>query len=76
MVAEHLGFGAHDAQAVKRLLKSRKNLMSRRAPKTAWAHYNLVVAKTATARKAGMSPDEALSLALEYLRDKFTAQSS
>jgi hypothetical protein len=76
LVAEQLGFAAHDAQAVKKLVRSRKNLMSRRAPKAAWAHYGLMIAKTAEAGKAGMLPNEALSLALEYLRAKVTAQSS
>jgi hypothetical protein len=76
MVAEHLGLGAHDSLAVKQLLQSRKNLMSRRAAPEALAIYDLMIAKAAEAGHAGMSPNEALSLALEYLRARFTAQSS
>jgi uncharacterized protein YoaH (UPF0181 family) len=74
LVAEHLGLGAHDARSVQKLLQSRKNLMGKRASSEARAQYHLMMSSAAKARADGMSHDETLSLALEYLRDKLMAQ--
>jgi hypothetical protein len=76
MVAEHIGLGAHDPRAVQRLVQSRKNLMDKKASPAALRIYDLMITGAAKARTDGMSPDEALSKALDFLREKITAQSS
>lgn len=76
MVAECLGSGAHDSQAVKQLLQSRKNLMDKRASPAALQQYDRMIASAAKARKAGMTPNETVALVLDFLSEKITPQSS
>ena len=74
LVAKHIGADGRDAQAeAKRLLQFRKNLMDDKASPDSIAVYYAMILR---ADESGMPVQDALALALAFLREKHGATST